>query len=283
MAMETVGIIAGGGQFPFLVARGARARGWRVVAAGFPGNTDPALEAEVDAYRLLKIGQLNKLIKYFSEQGVDRVVMAGTIAKARVMDMRPDFRAARLLASLATRGDDSLLRALARELESENLPVAMAHEVVPELVTPAGVLTRKKPSAEVVADAVFGWTAAKHVGSLDVGQTVVVKKQVVAAVEALEGTDRAIRRGLELAGKGAVVVKVAKPGQDQRVDLPSVGLGTIELLAELKGACLAVEAGRSLFFDREAALALANRAGVCVIGVDEAWAGAQAAGNASKG
>lgn len=265
---DTVGIIAGGGQFPILVARGVRSSGGRVVAVGFPRNTDSGVAAEVDAFCELKLGQLGRLIDFFRAQGVSRVVMAGTINKARALDIRPDWRAAKVLVRLVGKGDDALLRAVATELESEGFPVVGPHEVAPELLTPAGVLTRRAPSDEQWADIRYGWPLAKRVGELDIGQTIVVKKQVVAAVEALEGTDEAVARGLSLAGPGAVVVKVFKPGQEERVDMPSVGLRTIELMARHGAGCLAVEAGRSLFFDREGALALADREGVVVVGVD---------------
>ncbi|EPR37470.1 protein of unknown function DUF1009 [Desulfovibrio sp. X2] len=264
---ETVGIIAGGGQFPFLVAEGARAEGCRVAAVGFPRNTDPSLASRVDAYQELRLGQLGKLIAFFRAQGARRVIMAGSVNKARALDIRPDLRAAKLLFRLAGKGDDALLRAVAEELEAEGFQVVRAHEVVPGLLTPEGVLTRRSPSEEEWADIRFGWPMAKRIGEMDIGQTIVVRKQVVVAVEALEGTDVAVERGCTLAGPGAVVVKVFKPGQEERVDLPSVGLRTIELLARLQAGCLAVEAGRSLFFDRDEALAMADKAGLVVVGI----------------
>lgn len=268
MAGKGLGLIAGGGSFPFLVARGAAAHGYRVVAAGFKRNTDPALAAEVAAYRELGLGQLGGLIDYFKSQGVDQLLMAGTIDKAGAMDIIPDWRGARALLRLVGKGDDALLRGVIGELESEGFAIRRAHELLPELLTPAGTLCGR-PNQELLADVHFGLDVARRIGGLDIGQTVVVRRQVVAAVEALEGTDKAIARGCQLAGPGAVVVKVCKPGQDQRVDLPSVGLGTVETLVAGKAACLAVEAGRSLFFDREAALTVARKAGLCVIGVGD--------------
>ncbi|MFO7595451.1 MAG: UDP-2,3-diacylglucosamine diphosphatase LpxI [Desulfocurvibacter africanus] len=265
----TLGLIAGGGRFPFLIADGARKSGLRVVAVGFRSNTDPGLPACVDEYQELRLGQLGKLIDFFKSRGVDRVLMGGTINKARAMDIIPDFRGARLLLKLGGKGDDALLRVISDELASEGMPVRRAHELIPELLMPEGFLAGRRPSPEIMADIRFGWSVAKELGRLDIGQTVVVRRQVVAAVEALEGTDNAIRRGCSLAGQGAVVVKVFKPGQDERLDLPSVGLTTIETMREAGAACLAVEAGRSLFFDREQALSAANRAGIAVVGVSD--------------
>ncbi len=270
---ETVGIIAGGGQFPFLVARGVRDQGGRVAAVGFARNTDPALAGHVDAYVELKLGQLGKVIDFFRTHQVGRVIMAGAINKARALDIRPDLRAAKLLFRLRGKGDDALLRAVAEELESEGFSVVRAHEACPSLLTPRGVLTRRSPSPEEWEDIRFGWPLAKRIGELDIGQTVVVRKQVVAAVEALEGTDAAMERGLSLTGKGGVVIKVFKPGQEERIDLPSVGLRTVELLARHGAGCLAVEAGRSLFFDREKALELADRSGIAIVGMDAALLG----------
>ncbi len=270
---ETVGIIAGGGQFPFLVADGIRGQGGRVAVIGFPSNTDPALAAHVDVYLEVKLGQLGKVIDFFRKEGVGRVIMAGAVNKARALDIRPDFRAAKLLFRLRGKGDDALLRAVAEELESEGFSVVRAHEACPALLTPRGVLTRRSPTPEEWEDIRFGWPLAKRIGELDIGQTIVVRKQVVAAVEALEGTDVAIERGLSLSGKGGVVVKVFKPGQEERIDLPSVGLRTIELLAAHGAGCLAVEAGRSLFFDREKSLALADKAGIAIVGMDDGQLG----------
>ncbi len=264
-----LGLIAGGGRFPFLIAEGARREGLRVVAVGFRGNTDSALPASVDEYLELRLGQLGKLISFFKSQGVSSIVMGGTINKAGAMDVIPDLRGARLLLKLPGKGDDALLRVISEELASEGMPVLRAHELIPELLTPEGFLTGRRPTAEVMEDIRFGWSVAKELGRLDIGQTIVVRRQVVAAVEALEGTDNAIRRGCSLSGKGAVVVKIFKPGQDERLDLPSVGLATIEIMREAGAACLAVEAGRSLFFDREQAIEAARRAGIIVVGVSD--------------
>lgn len=270
MSEQVIGLIAGGGQFPLLVARAAKAQGFRVAALGFSGHSNLEVAREADAWEEMKIGQLGRLIDYLKAQGASRVVMAGSIDKPRAMDfknIRPDIRAAKLLAKLALKGDDQILRGLVRELEDDGLPVVPAHVLLPDLITPAGVLTRTQPSGPVQKDLDFALATARELGRLDIGQCVVVKRGMVAAVEALEGTDATIRRGCSLAGAKCVVVKMFKPGQTSRADLPSVGLATIELLREMKALALGVEAGKSLFFDRERALAEADRAGICVVGL----------------
>ncbi|MFW5487420.1 MAG: LpxI family protein [Desulfovibrio sp.] len=264
---DIIGVIAGGGQFPRLVAQSARKMGHGVAMVGFYRNTDVETMQCADSSVELKLGQLSKLISYFKKHNVRRIVMAGTINKAKALDLRPDFRAAKLLFSLKGKGDDALLRAISSELEREGFVVSKAHEVVPELLTPAGILTRKQPSPENLQDIAYGWDVAKIIGQMDIGQTIVLKKQVVAAVEALEGTDAAIKRGAELAGDGCTVVKIFKPGQEERIDLPSFGLQTMEVLQKAGVECLAVEAGRSLFFNREESLDLADSCGICVVAV----------------
>lgn len=272
MARECIGILAGGGQLPFLVAAGARRQGQRVAAAGFAGNTDPALAEQVDAFADLKLGQLGKLISFFKAESVTRVVLAGSINKPRALDIRPDMRAMKLIMRLATRGDDSLLRAVAGELESEGMAVVSALDLAPGLAAPEGVLTRKKPSKDQWEDLRYAWPRAKALGRMDIGQALAVRERMVVAVEGLEGTDACIARAGRLA-PGCVVLKIVKPGQDVRFDLPSIGLGTMEAMAAAGVSCLGVEAGTSLFFDRDAALDLAQTAGLVVVGLTPAVLG----------
>lgn len=263
-----LGLIAGSGNLPFMLARAARASGRFVAVAGLSGNADPALSTESDVFQEVKPGRLGALIRFFQDHGVTHVAMGGNVDKARAMDLVPDMRGAKVLARLIGRGDDAILRAVIEELESEGMAVLRTHDLLPELLTPEGVLCGK-PGKDMLADISFGWSVAKAMGGLDIGQTVVVRKGVVMAVEAIEGTDEAIRRGCELGGKGAVVVKVFKPGQDERADLPAVGPKTIETMRQGKAACLAVEAGKSLFFEQDQALGAAKSAGICVVGVDD--------------
>lgn len=267
---ETIGVVAGGGQFPFLVARGARDAGYRVAVLGLLDNADPEVAGEADVFDMVGLGKLGKQIKFFKSNGVKRMVMAGTVNKARARNMIPDMRAARALLSLPAKGDDAILRLYVSELEKAGLQVLGPHELVPDLLTPAGVLAGD-PSDQTRADAAYGYRIAKEIGRLDIGQTVVIREGVVVAVEALEGTDETIRRGCGLAGQGCTVIKVLKPGQETRADLPSVGLDTVRLLCRLDAACLAVEAGASLFFDRDAALDEARANGLCVLGVDDSF------------
>jgi len=251
---------------PFLVADGARRQGLAVAAAGFPDNTDPALAGRVDAFSELKLGQLGKLIAFFKAQSVTRVVLAGSINKPRALDIRPDMRAMKLIMRLATRGDDSLLRGVAAELESEGMAVVSALDLVPDLACPAGVLTRKKPGKDQWEDLRYAWPRAKAMGRMDIGQALAVRERMVVAVEGLEGTDACIARAGSLA-PGCVLVKIVKPGQDLRFDLPSVGQKTLEAMAAAGVSCLGVEAGKSLFFDRAAALDFAHTTGLVVVGL----------------
>ncbi|MGE4298702.1 MAG: LpxI family protein [Desulfovibrionaceae bacterium] len=265
-----IGLIAGSGQFPVLAARGARGQGHGVVIVGFEGYSDPGLARECDHFHMVKLGQIGKVIRFFKTHGACRVAFAGAVNKPRALSLRPDARAIKILFSLAHKGDDTLLRAVAAEFEREGLPVFQAAELVPQLRAPEGVLTARAPSDAERDDLRFGWNTAKAVGALDIGQCLVVKKGVVAAVEAIEGTDAAIARGGELAGAGCVVVKTVKPGQDERLDLPSVGLGTVRACVAARVTCLGIEAGKTLFFDPEASLREADAAGLAIVGLTQA-------------
>jgi DUF1009 family protein len=265
---ETIGIIAGEGRFPFLVAEQASARGLSVAAAAFSGFSDGSLAEQVDSFREMKLGQLAKLFDFFKKNGVDKVVFAGGISKPRALDIRPDFRAMRMLLKAGTKGDDALLRSVASELEAEGMPVVSPLDIVPELGTPEGLLGRRRPKSHEWQDLRYGWECAAELGRWDIGQALMVRSRMIVAVEAMEGTDAMIRRGGELAGRGGVVVKVCKPSQDRRLDLPAVGIDTIRTMAEAGATCLGVAAGESLFFDREEAVAQADRAGISVMGLN---------------
>ena len=265
-----IGLIAGGGQFPLLFAEAARARGRRVVAVAHVNETLPELEQQADVTCWVKLGQLGRIIKYFRQEGVNETVFAGTITKTRIFhDVLPDFKGLTLWNKIDIRLDDAILRAVAQTLEEEGIRVIASTCYLDHLFFPQGLLSRKKPSTAQLEDIRFGWSIARAVGRLDIGQCVVVRDRSVLAVEAIEGTDAAIRRGGELAGSGAVVVKLKKPDQDFRFDLPATGEKTIATLAAVKGAVLAVEAGQSLLFDRTAMVRAADRAGIVVIGLCE--------------
>lgn len=262
----TLGVIAGGGTFPHTVAQTAHARGFRVVGVGFPSDTRPDFPSQCDAFSWLKLGQLGRLIDFFRSQHVTQVVMAGPINKPRALDLRPDWRAARILFSLAAKGDDAVLRAATAELEREGMTVVGAHEFTPDLTAPAGILTHRAPSSREQEDIRLGWTLASALGSFDIGQCLVIKDGIVLAVEAIEGTDAAIARGGQLGGAGSVVIKRSKPGQDSRLDLPAVGLNTLRGMVAVGASCLAIEAGRCLFFDRAETLDFANTHDIAIVG-----------------
>ena len=266
---ESIGIIAGSGQFPRLVAEDAKAAGYTVVVCAFHGFTDPGLETLADVYTTVYLGQFDKVISYFRSNNVRRLCMAGAIDKPRALDLRPDFRAARILFSLRGKGDDALLRAIMEDLEKEGFAIiqaaSLSSSLSSSLLCPEGSLTRRTPTAEEWADIRYGWPIAGELGRFDIGQSLVVKEGMVVAVECLEGTDAALRRGSELRGEGCVAIKRFKPRQDDRVDLPSIGLQTGRLLTESRYRCLAVEAGKTLFFDRAEALALADKHDFCII------------------
>ncbi|MDL1962237.1 MAG: UDP-2,3-diacylglucosamine diphosphatase LpxI, partial [Deltaproteobacteria bacterium] len=196
-------------------------------------------------------------------------IFAGSITKTRIFkDVRPDLRAINLWRSLDNRLDDGILRSIAAELEQEGIQILSSTVLLKELLVPSGVLTGCKPSKSQWEDIHFGWELAREIGRLDIGQCLVVKDRAVLAVEAIEGTDQTIRRGGQLGGSGAVVIKVCKPTQDTRFDLPSVGVGTIEQMIRAKASVLAVEAGRTLFFNRDSTVDLADRSSIAVVGID---------------
>jgi DUF1009 family protein len=268
---SSLGIIAGGGQLPLLIAEAAGRLGYRVVAVAHKGETDRQIDKCCSEVKWLRLGQLNKLINFFKKRDVESVVFAGTITKTRIFfDIRPDFRALALWNQLEGHLDDRILRAVAGELEKEGLKVLPYTWLLSDLLFPRGILTRRAPSGQEERDIRFGLGLARQIGKLDIGQCLVVKDGTVLAVEAIEGTDETIRRGGRLGGEGSVVVKVYKPGQDIRFDLPATGVKTIETMIESGAKVLAAEAGRSLFFDRDQAVSLADRHGIAIVGVDPA-------------
>jgi DUF1009 family protein len=265
---EKIGLIAGKGQFPLLFAEAARQRGLEVVAVAHRGETDPSLASLVHQCQWIFVGQVGKLIRAFKEAQVTQAVMAGGVSRGRLFrDFRPDFRALGIVRRAGAGHDDRLLRALAAELEAEGIAIVSPLLYLDELLAQPGPLARRRPTAAELEDVDYGFTIAKQVGRLDLGQCVVVRRQVVTALEAIEGTDDTIRRGGRLAGPGAVVVKVSKPGQDMRFDQPTVGKNTIEVMQEVQAGVLAVEAGKTLIFDREEMVALADKARIAIWGV----------------
>jgi hypothetical protein len=265
-----IGIIAGSGQFPLLFIKAAQEAGRLVVVIAHKGETTAEVAAAADVVCWVKLGQLGKIIRFFHDEGVGEAVFLGAITKTQIFrDVFPDLKGLTLWNKIDSRQDDAILRAVANALEREEIKVLESTLYLRHLLFPAGVLTQKKPSQEQRLDIEFGWRNARAIGHLDIGQCVVVRNRSVLAVEAIEGTDAAILRGGMLAKEKAVVVKIKKPSQDFRFDLPATGLTTIESLASVKGAVLAVEAGQSLLFDRDIMIRTADKKGLVIVGITE--------------
>lgn len=264
--MDKIGLIAGGGQFPLIFAAKARANGYRVVAAAYRNEADAGLESLVDAQEWFHLGQVKRLLRFFNRHGITQTVMLGTIQKTRLFtDVKPDIKALSMVATMRHTHDDGILRAFAGLLEKEGIHVRASTFLLPELLAPAGIWTRRKPSRAERKDMVLGWQIAKEIGRLDIGQCIVIGGGSVLAVEAIDGTDATIARGGDLARGEAVVVKVCKPNQDTRFDIPAIGLTTIETMQAAGARALALEAGRAVAFDREEMIAAADRYGMAVV------------------
>lgn len=254
-AIQTLGLIAGNRTLPFLIAKQARAMGvTRLVAVGFEGETDPALAKLVDDLVWLRVGQLGKLIAAFTERGVKHCVMAGQIAPKNLFDLRPDLRAVALLMRLKEKNAHTIFGGIADELKKDGVELISALPWLQPLMAGPGFALGKALSEGEHADVRFGFRIAKEISRLEIGQTVVVKGGTVLAVEGFEGTDKALARGGELAGKdgGAVAVKVAKEHHDLRFDIPCVGPRTLEVCAASGVRVLAFESGRTLLLEQEA-------------------------------
>ena len=269
--MEPLGIIAGNGEFPVVLARSARQLGvGRIVAAAFDGETRPEVRDVVDEIEWVKLGQLGKLIDVFTSRGVKRAVMAGGITPSNLFkNLRLDLRMTTVALRLKRRNAETIFGAIASEMAKDGVELLDPRPFFGDAVPKPGPLARRQPSKEQQEDIEFGLKIAKAVSALDIGQTVVVKKGTVLAVEGFEGTDECIRRGGALAGDegGAVVVKVSKPNQDFRFDIPCVGQQTIDSCAAGHIAVLAIEAGRALLLNKEALLEAANQRGLCITAV----------------
>lgn len=262
-----VGLIAGNGQLPRLVAGSIRAAGHRVVAIGHLGETGKDLEKDVDTLKWVHIGELGKIIHLLLEEGVKRALFIGGVSKRHFFSRaRPDARALKVLSRLRDKKDDAILRAIAEEVESAGIRVVSPIPFLRDHMAPAGCWTERKPTEREEKDISFGWRIAKCVGRLDVGQSVVVKDQIVLALEAIEGTDETIRRGGLLGRGDVVVVKVCKPKQDLRLDLPVIGPETVEILREAGASALAVEAGKTIVIDKAKVIHEADRSHICLMG-----------------
>lgn len=270
--MKPLGLLAGNGRFPFLVAQEARRAGRRVIAVAFNEEADPALEQAVDKIYWVYVGQLDKLIRLFKNEGVEEVVMAGLVRHSNMYDnlkkFHPDMRVLKMFWRLKDRKADTILNGLADELAKDGLKLMPSISHLTECLAPAGPLTKRKPTSEEREDILFGYQLAKSIAGLDIGQTICVKRKAVIAVEAMEGTDRCIRRAGEIAKGNFVIVKVSKPRQDLRFDVPVIGLNTLETFREAGGGLLAVEAGKTLMLDREKLVSWANGERISIVGVE---------------
>ena len=269
--MPRFGLIAGNGQFPLLFAEAAQAAGVEVIAVAHEGETPPELADCVPDVTWVHVGELGKIIATFQAAGVTEAVMAGGIYKVGALtNIQPDARGMAFIGKLPNLNDDVILRGVARELEDEGITIVESTRFLPSLVPAAGTLTRTEPDAAQWKDIRLGVAAAKAIGRWDIGQSVVVKRGTVIAVEGAEGTNATIRRTGELAGSGGVVVKVSKPHQDLRFDVPAVGPDTVTVMHEAGAQVLAVEADKTLLIERPAFIEQANRYDLAVVAVDPA-------------
>jgi DUF1009 family protein len=281
MTDAPLGMIAGNGQFPFLLLDAARAHGRRVVVAAIREETDPAMNVRAAedsgiAVHWLSLGELSRLIETFHREGVSQAVMAGQVKHKQIFSsIRPDWRLAKLLLNLRTRNTDMLLGAVARVLSDEGIELISSTSFLEPLLAPAGVLTARAPNEQELKDIVYGREVAAAIAGFDIGQTVVIAGQACVAVEAMEGTDATIARAGALMRtleddastlqRSLTVVKIAKPKQDMRFDVPVIGEPTIAAMREASATCLSLEADRTLIFDRTAVIAAAEAAGISIV------------------
>ncbi|MBQ27477.1 MAG: hypothetical protein CMH81_04970 [Nitrospiraceae bacterium] len=266
--MTKIGLIAGNGQFPRLFAKNARRLGYSVSAVAHTEETDPNLEEVVDHIHWVKLGQLGRLIKALKDDGITKAVMIGGVKKTHFFSkIRPDMRGLALLRRVGGREDDLLLRAIAEELATEGIEIIEQTFGLTEVLADEGVLTARKPKAAEKADIDYGWDIVKEIGRMDIGQCVVVKDNVIVAVETVEGTDITIERGGRFAKAGASVIKRSKLQQDLRFDLPTVGPQTVKVMKEVGATALALEAGKCVMLEKSVMLSVANKAGITVVGL----------------
>ena len=263
---NALGIIAGNGIYPRLLADAARKAGMKkIIAAAFTGETDPALTQHVDLIDWMRVGQLNRLLKFFRAQNIHHAIMAGQIAPKNLFDLRPDWKALLLLGKLKQRNAQSIFAAIADELAKIDVELLPATTFLEDSIARAGLIAGRRLSSREEEDVDLGWKTAKEIARLDIGQSVIVKDGTILAVEAFEGTNETIKRGGALAGGGAVMLKVAKPNQDMRFDVPVIGVETLCVAAEARLRVIAIEAGKTLLLERDAIADLANRSKISII------------------
>ena len=274
---QKLGLIAGNGRFPFLVLEAARAQGYEIVVAAIKEETFPEIEtAGASAVYWLSLGELSKLIETFKKEGVTRAVMAGQVKHKQIFSsIRPDWKLAKLLFSLGTRNTDSLLGAVAKVLEEEGITLENSTSLLEPLLAKAGVLTKRAPSEAEKKDIEYGRDVARQLAQYDIGQTVVIAEAAAVAVEAMEGTDATIERAGQIMAsvgkddstlsRALTVIKIAKPNQDMRFDVPVIGVTTIETMQKTGATCLALDAGKCLLLDGDAIITAADQANICIV------------------
>ncbi len=264
--LHALGIIAGNGVYPRLLADGAREAGVeKIIAAAFTNETDPVLEGHVNALEWMRVGQLGRFLKFFRSQGIQHAIMAGQIAPKNLFDLRPDLKALMLLGKLKQRNAESIFAAVADELAKIDVDLLPATTFLEDSLAQLGVIAGPKLSPREEHDVEIGWNVAKEIARLDIGQTIIIKNGTIVAVEGLEGTNEAIKRGGMLAREDAVMIKVSKPNQDMRFDVPVIGVETVRIAAESGVRVIAVEAGKTLLLERDAIIALANGSNMSVV------------------
>lgn len=263
---EILGIIAGNGVYPRLLAESARKAGVKkIFAAGFSSETDSALTQHVDLIEWMRVGQLSRLLNFFRDQKVHHAIMAGQIAPQNLFDLRPDWKALLLLAQLKERNAESIFTAIAGELAKADVDLLPATSFLENYLAPAGLIAGRKLSPREEHDVDLGWKIAKEIARLDVGQTIVIKNGTILAVEGFDGTNETIRRGGKLARKGAVMIKVAKQNQDMRFDVPVIGIETIQIATEARFRVIALEANHTLLLEKEGLIEMAARSGISIL------------------
>jgi len=261
-----LGLIAGNGNFPFLVLEGARRAGATVAVAAIREETDPAIEKLADRFTWVGIGQLGKMLRFFKNEGVEKAIMAGQVKHVQIFSTAlPDMRMLKMLLRLPRRNTDALIGAVAGELASEGIELIDSTYFLKDQLPDVGALTRRAPDDREQSDIEYGLEIAKEIARLDLGQTIVVRDRACVAIEAMEGTDAVIRRAGELVRGRLTVVKIAKPDQDMRFDVPVVGVPTVESMIAASATCLCLTAGKTLMFDRDETIKLANKNKIAIV------------------
>jgi DUF1009 family protein len=264
-----LGLIAGNGQFPFLVLEGAKRAGVSVAVAAIREETDPTIDQVAENVTWVGVGQLGKMLRFFKNEGVEKAIMAGQVKHVQIFSSSiPDLRMVKMLLRLPRKNTDALIGAVADELASEGIELIDSTHFLTDYLPPAGPLTRRAPDDRERADIEYGLEVAHEIARLDLGQTIVVRDRACVAIEAMEGTDAVIRRAGELARGRLTVVKIAKPDQDMRFDVPVVGLSTIQTMIDASATCLCLTAGKTLMFEREEMSALANKSKIAIVAVE---------------